>query len=73
MVTEMKKGRYRHYKGNEYQLIDTVIHSETMEKLVLYRPLYGEGKLWVRPFGMFCETLIVGDKTVARFEWVAEV
>ncbi|WP_026970729.1 DUF1653 domain-containing protein [Aliagarivorans marinus] len=66
-------GRYRHYKGNEYQVIDTVIHSETEELMVLYRPLYGEGKLWVRPLTMFVEdvTLESGER-VPRFALLHE-
>lgn len=61
-------GKYRHYKGNEYELLDLVRHSETEEWMVLYRPLYGEADLWVRPYEMFCEkvTLTDGD-VVDRF------
>ena len=46
----LRQGIYQHYKGNRYQVIDLVIHSETEEWLVLYRPLYGAGELWVRPY-----------------------
>ncbi|MFM7021833.1 MAG: DUF1653 domain-containing protein [Flavobacteriales bacterium] len=63
-------GIYKHYKGNLYQVIDTATHSETMEKLVLYRPLYGEGKFWVRPEKMFNEEVMVDGKKIKRFEWV---
>ncbi len=49
----IEPGRYRHFKGNEYQVIGVATHSETEEKLVVYRPLYGEGGLWVRPYEMF--------------------
>lgn len=55
---EFKKGLYRHYKGNEYTVEDIVIHSETQQWLVLYRPCYGEQLLWVRPFDMFYEKVI---------------
>ena len=48
-------GRYRHFKGREYQVLGTAIHSETLEEMVIYRPLYGEGKLWVRPASMWSE------------------
>ncbi len=72
MAVDIRKGRYRHYKGNEYQLIDAVTHSETMERLILYRPLYGEGALWVRPFDMFFGTVLIEGKTIDRFEWIAE-
>ena len=61
-------GRYRHYKGRDYQVIDLVRHSETEEWLVLYRPLYGEGALWVRPAGMFEENISVDGALRPRFE-----
>ncbi|RKF13127.1 DUF1653 domain-containing protein [Alginatibacterium sediminis] len=63
-------GRYRHYKGADYQVIDTVTHSETEETLVLYRPLYGEGKLWVRPIAMFKELVSIDGEPVPRFELI---
>ena len=66
----IKAGLYRHYKGNEYQVINTVFHSETQELLVLYRALYGESFLWVRPYTMFTETVTINGETVARFEFV---
>jgi len=72
MAIEAKKGRYRHYKGYEYQLIDTVTHSESMDNMVLYRPLYGEKKLWVRPYDMFFEMLTIDGRQVERFKWIAE-
>ena len=52
---ELKKGKYRHFKGNEYELIDIAYHSETMEPMVVYRALYGEYGLWVRPAAMWNE------------------
>lgn len=52
---ELKKGIYRHFKGNEYEVLDLAMHSETQEPFVVYRALYGEGKLWVRPLKMFTE------------------
>lgn len=61
-------GRYRHYKGKNYEVIGEAIHSETMEVLVVYRALYGEYGLWVRPKAMFLEPVMVGEKTVFRFE-----
>jgi hypothetical protein len=64
---ELKPGRYRHYKGYEYQVIALVRHSETEEQLVLYKALYGEQGLWVRPLAMFQETVIVEGKSVPRF------
>ena len=60
-------GRYRHHKGKEYELVGVVRHSETLEALVLYRPLYGEGALWVRPHAMFFETVTVAGLTQPRF------
>jgi len=64
-------GRYRHYKGNDYQLIDIARHSETGEWMAVYRPLYGEQGLWVRPLAMFGETVIVDGKAQPRFSLVA--
>ena len=63
-------GIYQHYKGNNYEVIDTATHSETMEQLVLYRPLYGEGALWVRPFEMFNEEVEVDGKMIKRFQFI---
>jgi hypothetical protein len=60
-------GRYRHYKGKEYEVIGTATHSETLEPMVVYRPLYGEGGLWVRPAAMFAEAVIIDGHTQARF------
>lgn len=65
----IKAGLYRHYKGNEYQVIDTVRHSETEEALVLYRALYGEKGLWVRPLEMFLESVWVDGKPQPRFAY----
>ena len=65
-----QKGIYRHYKGNYYELVDIVNHSETLEKMVLYRALYGEKELWVRPSSMWNEKIIVDSKEVTRFELV---
>ncbi|HLV48865.1 MAG TPA: DUF1653 domain-containing protein [Aliidiomarina sp.] len=67
---KIKAGLYRHYKGNEYEVIDTVRHSENEGWLVLYRPLYGAQQLWVRPYEMFIETVEVEGKSIARFEYV---
>ena len=60
-------GRYRHYKGGQYELIGVVRHSETLEPLALYRPLYGEGALWVRPHAMFFEQVTIDGVTQPRF------
>ena len=60
-------GRYRHYKGNEYEVIGVARHSETHEPMVVYRPLYGEGGLWVRPAAMFAEDVTIDGRTQPRF------
>lgn len=65
-------GKYRHYKGNEYEVIGIALHSETEQQLVVYRPLYGEGKLWARPLDMFRETIEAGGKSVPRFEYLGD-
>ncbi len=64
------QGIYRHYKGNLYQVLHTAKHSETEEVLVVYRCLYGEYDVWVRPLDMFVETVEVDGKQVDRFELV---
>jgi hypothetical protein len=60
-------GRYRHYKGGEYEVLGVVRHSESLEPLVLYRPLYNDTGSWVRPFSMFLEPVEYGGKTQPRF------
>ena len=64
-------GLYRHYKGNLYEVLDTVRHSETLEPMTLYRALYGERGLWVRPAAMFGETVVINGKEQPRFAKVA--
>lgn len=68
-MDEIRKGRYRHYKGNFYEVIGTARHSETLDELVVYRALYGDYGLWVRPRKMFEEKLLVDCKVVSRFEF----
>ncbi|TGU72383.1 DUF1653 domain-containing protein [Geomonas terrae] len=63
----VEPGRYRHYKGNYYEVIGTARHSETEEPMVVYRPLYGEGGLWVRPEAMFLEQVDVDGVLQPRF------
>jgi hypothetical protein len=63
-------GRYRHYKGNEYEVIGVARHSEDESELVVYRPLYGERGLWVRPKAMFCETVDIDGDMQPRFALV---
>lgn len=68
----IKLGEYRHYKGNEYQVIGIAKHSETLEEMVVYRALYGEGQLWVRPAAMFAENVDIDGKAVPRFTYLGE-
>ncbi len=69
----LKLGRYQHYKGNFYEVLGEVTHSESEEKLVLYKPLYGEQNLWVRPLDMFIEKVKVDALHVERFKYVGEM
>jgi hypothetical protein len=64
---EVRPGRYRHYKGNYYQVLGVACHSETEELLVVYRCLYGDHSLWVRPLAMFMESVTVDGRAVPRF------
>ena len=68
----IKPGKYRHFKGNEYEVIGTAKHSETMEKMVVYRALYGEFGLWVRPASMWEETVERDGKTYQRFTYIGD-
>ena len=65
---EIKTGRYRHFKGNEYEVLYVAKHSETLEEMVVYRALYGEHGVWVRPAEMWDETITRDGKTFKRFE-----
>ena len=69
-MTEPLPGRYRHHKGNEYEVIGVARHSETDERVVVYRPLYDDSGLWVRPLAMFLETVTVDGKPVPRFAYL---
>ena len=68
----LRPGLYRHYKGQLYQAYGVARHSETFEPVVVYRPLYGEGALWVRPYDMFTGTLQVDGREQPRFAWEAD-
>lgn len=61
-------GKYKHYKGNEYEVIGVANNSETLEKMVVYKALYGSGELWVRPYGMFFETVTINGEEIPRFK-----
>ena len=69
----LKLGFYRHFKGNRYQVIDVAKHSETGELHVVYRALYGENGLWIRPLEMFDEVIERDGKTLKRFQYEDDV
>jgi hypothetical protein len=71
-VEELKLGRYRHFKGKEYQLIGVAQHSETLEAMVVYRALYGAHGLWVRPAAMWSETVERDGYCGPRFTYIGE-
>lgn len=69
---EIRKGRYRHFKGMEYEVLGVARHSETLEPLVVYRALYGDGGLWVRPAAMWTGWVDRGDYHGPRFQYLGE-
>lgn len=69
MEPEIKIGRYRHFKGNEYMILHIARHSETMEHMVVYQALYGDCGVWVRPASMWNETIEHNGKRMKRFEF----
>ena len=69
---EIKPGKYRHFKGNYYEVIGIAHHSETMEEMVVYRALYGEHGLWVRPAAMWAETVDRDGYYGPRFQYIDE-
>lgn len=71
-MTYIKPGIYRHYKGNTYEVIGVASHSETLEPMVVYRALYGEHGLWVRPASMWNEEIEANGEKVKRFELIDE-
>ena len=71
-MDEIKPGRYRHFKGNEYEVIGLARHSETQEEMVVYRALYGDFGLWVRPARMWNETVERDGKTFRRFTSIGQ-
>ena len=71
-MAETKLGKYRHFKGNEYRVIGMARHSETMEEMVVYQALYGEGGLWVRPAAMWNEQVNRDGYRGPRFAYIGE-
>ena len=71
-MDEIKPGRYRHFKGNEYEVIGLARHSETQEEMVVFRALYGDFGLWVRPARMWNETVERDGKTFRRFTYIGQ-
>lgn len=67
MADVISKGRYRHYKGRDYEVIDVARHTETNEEFVVYRALYGDYGLWIRPLAMFTESVLINNESVPRF------
>ena len=72
MTNELKFGKYKHYKGKNYEVIGIAQHSETLEKLVVYKQLYGDSGLWVRPLAMFLEKVEVDGKKVPRLQYIGK-
>lgn len=74
MTSSIKPGRYRHYKGNKYEVFHVAKHSETEEELVVYRCLYGDYSWWVRPLSMFLETVDIEESgeiiSIPRFAYI---
>lgn len=68
----MKLGKYRHFKGNEYEVLAIAKHSETLEEMVIYRALYGDGGVWARPLVMWEETVERDGKRIPRFTYIGE-
>lgn len=71
-MDEIKIGRYRHFKGNEYEVLYLAKHSETLESMVIYRALYGEHGVWVRPAKMWNETVVRDGQTYTRFTFIGK-
>lgn len=66
-MVNIERGRYRHYKGREYEVLGMATHSETLEPMVVYRALYGDGAIWGRPVAMWYDPIETADGTVTRF------
>lgn len=72
-LPQIKTGIYRHYKGNLYQILHTARHSESEEWFVVYRALYGDYGVWVRPLAMFTKTVEINSKDIPRFDLIQEL
>ncbi|HIR57554.1 MAG TPA: DUF1653 domain-containing protein [Candidatus Gallacutalibacter pullicola] len=68
----VKPGKYRHFKGGEYEVLFTARHSETLEEMVVYRALYGDGGVWVRPLSMWTQQVERDGITQPRFTWLGD-
>ena len=71
-MQEIKIGKYRHFKGNEYEVLCVAKHSETQEEMVVYKALYGDGGVWVRPACMWNEKVERDGKIFQRFTYIGE-
>jgi len=72
MKSQIRLGKYQHYKGKEYEVIGVAKHSETQEEMVVYKALYGDHDLWVRPFKMFLEQVEINGEKIPRFKYIGE-
>ncbi len=70
--TRIKTGKYRHYKGNEYEVIGIARHSETLEEMVVYKALYGDSGIWVRPARMWSEIVDTAEGKTERFTYIGD-
>ncbi len=71
-MKEIRIGKYRHFKGNEYEVLFIAKHSESLEDMVVYRALYGDGGVWVRPVSMWNETVMRDGREFRRFTYIGE-
>ena len=71
-MSNIPLGVYRHFKGNYYEVVGFAKHSESLEEMVIYKPLYDEGGMWVRPSSMWDNLVEVDGKLVKRFEYVVD-
>lgn len=71
-MQRIREGKYRHFKGGEYEVVGVACHSETMEQMVVYRALYDDGALWVRPARMWLETVTHQGREMPRFTYIGD-